>query len=173
MEEEIRRQAILRNLQGEKPKAIYTNLNRSKKWFFKWFKRYKAGLDDWYKNKSKAPVKRPRQTGTDERELIITIRKKLESESFAQIGVSAIKWELHKLGMYLPSDSTIKRILKKEGLVKKNNLRCQGSRISLFQRGSVYQQHSSGRSCWSSVYQEGWQVLFTQHFGCIQSSGVH
>jgi len=127
MEEEIRKQAILRNLQGEKPKAIYTNLNRSKKWFFKWFKRYKAGLDDWYKNKSKAPVKRPRQTGTDKRELIITIRKKLESESFAQIGVSAIKWELHKVGMHLPSDSTIKRILKKEDLVKKNKLRCQGS----------------------------------------------
>ena len=167
MEEEIRKQAILRNLQGEKQKAIYTNLNRSKKWFFKWVKRYKAGLDDWYKNKSKAPVKRPRQTGTDKKELIITIRKKLESESFAQIGVSAIKWELHKIGMHLPSDSTIKRILKKEGLVKKNKLRCQGSRISLFQRGSMYQQHSSGRPCWPSIYQKGWQVLLTQHYRCI------
>lgn len=167
MEEEIRRQAILRNLQGEKPKTIYSNLNRSKKWFFKWFKRYKTGLDDWYKNKSKAPVKRPRQTGTDERELIITIRKKLEAESFAQIGASAIKWELHKLRVHLPSDSTIKRILKKEGLVKKNNLRCQGSRISLFQRAGVYQQHSSGRPCWPSIYQEGWQVLLTQHYGYI------
>jgi hypothetical protein len=43
----------------------------------------------------------------------------LKSEPYNQIGVSAIKWELHKLGLPLRSDSTINRTLKREGLVKK------------------------------------------------------
>jgi len=35
MEEELRKQAILRHvIGGEVPKAIYTEISRSKKWFF-------------------------------------------------------------------------------------------------------------------------------------------
>jgi len=43
----------------------------------------------------------------------------LESQRYAQVGVSAIKWELTKLGVNFPSDRTITRIIKQEGLVKK------------------------------------------------------
>lgn len=40
MEEELK-EAILRHVMGgEVPKAIYTEIRRSKKWFFKWLKRY-------------------------------------------------------------------------------------------------------------------------------------
>ena len=44
MEEEIRKEAIARFLKGEQPKSIYSTLQRSKKWFFKWLKRYKSGV---------------------------------------------------------------------------------------------------------------------------------
>ena len=132
MEEDIRKQAVKRYLTGEQPKEIYTDLKRSKKWFFKWLRRFQTGDLDWYKDRSKAPLRRANKTSNKKRQLIVSIRKQLESQRFAQTGVSAIKWELSKLGLDFPSDSTINRILKKEGLVKKNCLCSQRSRVSLF-----------------------------------------
>jgi transposase len=99
MEEELRKTAIQRHiLGGESPKAIYTSLNRSKKWFFKWLKRYQTGAADWYKEHSRAPLARPTETGRKEKEHIVKTRQRLDAEPYAQIGVSAIKWELKKLG---------------------------------------------------------------------------
>lgn len=132
MEEDIRKQAVKRYLTGEQPKEIYTDLKRSKKWFFKWLRRFQTGDLDWYKDRSKAPLRRANKTSNKKRQLIVSIRKQLESQRFAQTGVSAIKWELSKLGLDFPSDSTINRILKEEGLVKKNFLCSQRSRVSLF-----------------------------------------
>lgn len=136
MEEEIRKTAILRYIKGESPKAIYESLERSKHWFFKWLRRYQGGKSGWYKDNSRAPLRKPTRINDEERHLIVSIRKRLESEPFAQVGVSAIKWELHKLGLDFPSDRTINRILRREGLVKKNILQPQGCRISLFYRGT-------------------------------------
>jgi len=120
MDEEVRKRAIFRYINGEPPKGIYDDLNRSKKWFFKWLKRYQTGETDWYRDRSRAPLRRSTRTREDRTALIVSTRKRLEAEPFAQTGVSAIKWELNKLGADFPSDSTINRILKKEGLVKKN-----------------------------------------------------
>ena len=124
--EELRKTAIKRYLNNEKPKAIYTDLNRSKYWFFKWLKRYQSGDPNWYKDKSRAPIRRPKTTSELDRQRIISVRKRLEAQKFAQTGASAIKWELTKSGNNFPSDSTINRILKNEGLIKKNCLRPQG-----------------------------------------------
>jgi putative transposase len=122
MEEELRKQAVQRHLAGESPKAVYTSLNRSKKWFFKWLSRYQSGADNWYQEHSRAPLTRPSELSAADKEIITSTRKRLGSAAFAQIGVSAIKWELHKLGLPFHSDSTINRTLKREGLVKKNTI---------------------------------------------------
>jgi transposase len=126
LETELRKKAIQRYEQGEKPKAIYTDLKRSKKWFFKWLQRYQSGEKDWYKDQSRAPKNSPRRISGSDKQRIIEVRKKLESQPFAQTGASAIKWELSKSGFSFPSDRTINRVLKREGLVKKNFLHCQG-----------------------------------------------
>jgi putative transposase len=126
MEQDFRKTAIERYLKGESPKTIYTDLNRSKNWFFKWLKRYKSGEPGWYKDKSRAPVKRPTEISKIQRQRIISVRTNLEAQKFAQTGPSAIKWELSKSGHSLPSDSTIKRVLKSEGLIKKNFVRSKG-----------------------------------------------
>jgi len=135
LESEIRKNAIKRYLDGEKPKSIYSNLNRSKKWFFKWLKRYQSGDKNWYKDQIKAPKKSPRSISATDKQRIIETRKRLEAQRFAQTGASAIKWELSKSGFDFPSDRTINRVLKREGLVKKNSLHSQRGRISLFHRG--------------------------------------
>jgi len=126
MEQELRKQAIQRYRNNEKPKSIYTDLNRSKFWFFKWLKRYQSGDPGWYKDQSRAPNRQPTALNEIDKQRIISVRKRLESQKFAQTGAPAIKWELSKSGLNLPSDRTINRVLKREGLVKKNFLRCQG-----------------------------------------------
>jgi putative transposase len=122
MEEEIRQKAISRYCKGEKPKSIYMDLSRSKVWFFKWLKRYQSGDPEWFKDQSTAPINRPTKLNEIEKERIIKVRSHLESQRFAQTGASAIKWELTKSGYTFPSDSTINRVLKREGLIKKNFL---------------------------------------------------
>ena len=126
MEQELRKQAIHRYQNNEKPKVIYTDLNRSKYWFFKWLKRYQSGDPDWYKDQSRAPHTRPAELSEVDKQRIISVRERLESQRFAQTGASAIKWELSKSGFSFPSDRTINRVLKREGLVKKKILCRQG-----------------------------------------------
>jgi putative transposase len=51
MEEELRKAAMRRYiLSGERPKQIYSSLRRSRKWFFKWLKRYETKGLDWNKD---------------------------------------------------------------------------------------------------------------------------
>jgi hypothetical protein len=121
--EDIRKKAIERYLVGEKPVSIYRDYNKSKKWFFKWLNRYQSGQKEWYRDQSRKPHISPNKIPDDERHRIIAVRQRLESAKFAQTGASAIKWELCKSGHRLPSDRTINRVLKQEGLVKKNSLR--------------------------------------------------
>ena len=121
-EKELRRCAIDRYLGGESPKSIYEDLGRTKQWFFKWLKRYQTGDPNWFSSKSKAPKHRPTEISQTTRDQIIKIRRQLQRQPFAQVGVSSIKWELHKRGAPLPSDRTINRVLRQEGLIKKKPL---------------------------------------------------
>jgi putative transposase len=132
MEQQLRKLAIERYVKGESPKLIYNDLNRSKNWFFKWLKRYKSGNQDWYKGRSRAPKCSPSAISEIEKQRIVSVRSELESQKFAQIGASAIKWELHKSGFDFPSDRTINRVIKREGLIKKNCVRSQRRRVSVF-----------------------------------------
>jgi transposase len=59
MEEQIRKTAIERLIKGESPKDIYTSLKRSKKWFFKWLKRYRSGEKLWFKAPEPGAKKKP------------------------------------------------------------------------------------------------------------------
>ncbi len=157
MEEELRQTAITRYIQGgESPKDIYTSLNRTKQWFFKWLTRYRTGSPDWYKEQSRAPKTKPSEIDPESKERILLTRQRLVDAPYAQIGVSAIKWELQKQRLPFPSDSTINRVLKREGLVKKNGLRVQRSRVPLLHRSLGMQQHPPDGSGGATLYQRRW-----------------
>jgi len=169
-EETLRQLAITQYLQGKKPITIYRDLAKTKKWFLKWLKRYRSGDEHWYRDLSKAPQTHPNQTSPDVSKLITSIRNDLDN-SYAQIGVTAIRREGQKLGLSLPSDSTINRILRRQDLVKKNTLSPQRRRVSLFPGISGYQLYSPGRPRGSQVYQEQRSVLFLPYHQSGQSSG--
>ncbi len=170
--ESLRKMAIEQYLQGKTPIAIYQEIARSKKWFFKWLRRYQSGDSDWFRDKPKTPHEHPRETSLEMKSLVKNIRVQLE-ESYAQVGTSAIKWEFKKLGVIPPSDRTINRILKREGLVKKNSLYSQGSGIPLLYQAPGIQQHPSSRSLGTSIHQERRPLLFSSCHGSLQSSGLY
>lgn len=171
-EEHLRKMAIEQFLKGKSPISIYGDLGRSKPWFYKWLHRYQSGQDEWFKDESKAPH-HPNKTPEDTQKMVTNIRLQLEEHPFAQIGVSAIQWELRKLGVSPPPDWTINRILKREGLVKKNSLYPQGGGISLLPRTPGDQQHPSSRSSGPPVYQGRRAFLFASYYGPLQPSGLY
>lgn len=172
-EDELRQQAIMRYTNGENPKSIYTDLGRTKQWFFKWLNRYRTGDPGWYRSRSHATHTKPNRISDAERSRIIKIRHRLEAQRFAQFGISAIKWELHKAGLKLPSDSTIYRVLKQEGLIKKNCLRPERGCVSVFHRSALQKQHPSGRFGRPSLHQRRRAVLFVQHHRCDDPPSLH
>lgn len=172
-EETLRKMAVEQYLQGKTPVSIYSEMGRTRPWFFKWLHRYRSGDLGWYKGKPKTPHSHPRETHPELKKLIKNIRIDLEEHPYAQIGTSAIKWEFKKLGVTPPSDRTINRILKREGLVKKNSLYPQGSGISLFHQAPGIQQHPSGGSPGPTIHQKRWPLLFTPCHGSIQSSRLY
>jgi transposase-like protein len=171
-EETLRKMAVEQYLQGKTAVSIYREMGRSKYWFFKWLRRYQSGDANWYQDRPKIPRSHPRQISPEMRKLIINIRTQLEEHPYAQTGTSAIKWEFQKLGVTPPSDRTINRILKREGLIKKNSLYPQRSGIPLFQKASGDQQHPSGGPPWTKIHQKRWAFLFAQCHGSIQPPGL-
>ena len=101
-EETLRNMAIKQYLQGKDPVSIYREMGRSKKWFFKWLRRYRSGEADWYRDQLKTPQSHPRQISPEMRKLIVNVRTQLERNIYAQIGAFAIKWEFKKLGVTPP-----------------------------------------------------------------------
>jgi len=173
MEEELlRKMAMEQFLKGKSPASICGDLGRSRPWLYKWLHRYQSGREDWFKDESKAPH-HPNKTSEETQKLVRNTRLQLEEHPFAQIGVSAIQWELRKLGVTPPPDWTINRILKREGLVKKNSLHPQGGGISLFPRTVRHQQHPPSRSSRCPLYQGRRAFLFASYYRSLQPSRLY
>lgn len=111
--------AIERYHSGEKPKAIYTSLGHSKYWFFKWLKRYDADNPQWFHDNSRRPLTSPYRIPDEvEKNICMTRRRLYDQNTFC--GPQAILWQMGEDGIDpLPSESTIKRILKKYELINK------------------------------------------------------
>lgn len=118
-EKTLRELAIQRYENGEKPKAIYRSLNKTKPWFFKWLKRFQSGDSRWSEELSRRPHHNPNKTDPKMEQAIIVQRKTLEETLYAQIGVDNIAWQLSQKLDKLPSKSTINRIIKRNRLTRK------------------------------------------------------
>jgi putative transposase len=122
--EEERIEAIKRHVEGERSVEIYQSLGKSKPWFMKWWKRYRAGNKEWYKDLPKRPhIIRKKIDGRIET-AVESIRKSLmdgteDSTKYSFVGPESIQFRMEELGYKpseIPSQSTIKRIIKRKKL---------------------------------------------------------
>lgn len=118
-EKELREEAVRRYECGETAKKIYESLGKSKRWFFKWIKRYRSGEKDWAEEQSRKPHHIPKRIDRKMEGAIIETRRQLEKELYAQIGALNISWHLEQRGITSPPLPTINKILKRNDLVRK------------------------------------------------------
>lgn len=123
-EEEARIEAVQQYLEGKKPVDIYRRIGQSKRWFYKWLGRYKAGHKRWYENQPKKAKVIPHRTNERIEQVVVNVRKTLmdgedDYARYSCVGAEAIQFHMEELG-YKPSDipslSTIKRIIKRNKL---------------------------------------------------------
>jgi len=118
-EEEERREAVARVLAGEPQAKVAADLGRTDRWVRKWVARYDPGNESWAQERSRAPKNQARRTPQDTERIVLEIRARLMADPWAQVGATAIAWEMEKLGVDPPETWTIDRILKRAGVPKR------------------------------------------------------
>jgi len=115
-----RKKAIELFLKGEQITRICNNFQKSRKWFYKWKKRYTLNPKGaWYIDQSRVPKKVPKRYSSKLEQEVVSARKKLDMDKYAQNGALSIHYELYNQGKQPPPIWTINRILKSQGLIKK------------------------------------------------------
>jgi len=123
-EEQERIDAMKAHVGGEKPAKICKRFGHSRKWFYKWKKRFRDKKDWWYKDDSRKPKVIANKTKPEVEAAIITIRKGLmsgekEGYEYSCVGVDAIQHKFSEVGYpddRIPTASVIKRVIRESGL---------------------------------------------------------
>jgi putative transposase len=121
-EQDLRREAIRRHLQGQSRQAICLALSRSLRWFDKWWAEYRHNPHTDFASRSRAPHTSPQQMPQHVIRAVLAARKLLEQAStpatrYGLIGARAIWAHLKQLQLCpLPSIPTIQRILSEHHL---------------------------------------------------------
>lgn len=120
-EQDLRREAIRRCLEGERRCDICADLGRSTRWFDKWRAEYQRDPSMDFAGHSRAPQTSPHRTPDQVVQAIIAIRQTLEAAAntktrYGLIGPRAIEGQLERLKIDPPSLATIQRILQAQGL---------------------------------------------------------
>src|SRR5665648_129625 len=142
-EEHERIDAVNRYHMGELPSKICKSLGRSRPWLQKWIGRYntinKRSQKKWFKDESRAPKNVSKKTDSELEQLVVNVRKSLmdgktEDTKYRCIGADEIQFRMYELGYSeddTPSLSTIKRIIKRNGLIvqkMKRYVRCKSKK---------------------------------------------
>jgi hypothetical protein len=120
----LRRKAIRMYLRGGAPREILAKVHRSRAWLSKWQKRFNQQGISGLSSRSRRPDYMPTIYSSRWRQLIVQTRRRLVKQKVGLIGARAIRRELRKVngGKSLPSLSTIKRVLRKRGLIARPKL---------------------------------------------------
>ena len=121
-EVELRREAIRRRLEGERPCDIARALGRSRSWMYKWWLLFRLDPQSDLASRSHAAQTVFGKTPAAVEKMVVRIRRAFEAAKtpatrYGLIGHRAIRAELERLGVDpLPSLPTIQRILRKHAL---------------------------------------------------------
>lgn len=105
--------AVERYRRGEDPRSIAASYGKSIRWLYKWVERENTG-GSWFADASRRPHKISRKTPETIAELIVSTRARLEREGCFS-GAQSIIWELEDLGVEVPAERTVNRILHAHG----------------------------------------------------------
>lgn len=119
----VREAAIDLYIQGHKPTVICRQLNRSRTWFYNTLTRYQQGGRAALQTKPSAPHRVHNRTPDDIETAVVRVRETITAGTdpdlrYANIGAETIAYELDQAKMTPPSQSTIKRILRRHSLVQ-------------------------------------------------------
>lgn len=115
----LRQEAVKKCLEGNAPSEVAKELNKSKAWVCKWFKRYKQNpTGSWFEERSRRPHTISRQTHTEIEVQILEIRKQLQQNKYSQQGALSIQYAFKQLNQAIPSIWTINRVLKRNNLIQ-------------------------------------------------------
>lgn len=114
-----RRQAFRFFEMEKSPVEILAHIPRSRAWLFKWKQRFEQ--DGWAALDSlpKTPLHSPQSYLRETVRLVVRIRRRLEKQTAGLVSARAIQKELRslRLGSDIPSEATIKRWLRDEGVL--------------------------------------------------------
>ena len=101
IDEEERIGAIKRHIEGERSVDIYRSLGKSKPWLMKWWKRYRSGDKEWYKDLPKRPHTIRKKIDARIENTVIVIRKSLmdgteDSTKYSFVGSESIKFRMEE-----------------------------------------------------------------------------
>ena len=119
----LRCKAMRLRLKGSGQQEILVRVHRSRAWLSKWQKRFDqqgiAGLH----TRSRRPHHTPTMYSPKIMQWIVQTRRRLVKQKVGLIGARAIRRELRKarLSKELPSRSTIKRVLRRRGLIARSS----------------------------------------------------
>ena len=123
-EELERKRAVNKYASGVDPKDICDCLGRPKKWLYKWVRRFKSGDANWFVDRSRTPKNMPSKTPPEMVAQVVAARQALQATRYAERGVFAIRHRLSDIGVTdAPSDATLSRIVRKAGLITKQEKR--------------------------------------------------
>lgn len=97
-------------------------LNCSRRWFYKWLKRYQSkpdNLEQWFKEQSRKPKTKKKKIDLEIEHLVLETRKELISSPFMQYGPQAIFYQLRMKNIDCPPVWSIARILKRNAVTHK------------------------------------------------------
>jgi len=118
--EQLRTRAIeLSRNTGWNISEICRSLNCSRRWFYKWLKRYQSNEPQWFIEKSKKPKTKKKKTDSKTEQLILETRKQLMSTPFMQYGPQAISYHLKMRNITPPPVWSIARILNQNKVTHK------------------------------------------------------
>ena len=117
-----RHRAITLRLGGRSVKAICTAVDRSERWFHKWWRRYLESGPEGLYDRTRANHHVAQRIPPELERTILSIRRRLQAHAspatrYSLTGAAAIQAELKTLGIdSLPCERTIERVLERNGL---------------------------------------------------------
>jgi transposase len=119
-ERELRRKAVRLSLAGLTPRAILERIGRSRRWLFKWLKRFEE--EGWaaLKSASRRPQSTPQQYTLQAHKLVTRVRQRLEKRKVGLVGARSIQRELQRTRLLrrIPTAATLYRWLHTDGVLK-------------------------------------------------------